>query len=115
MSRRGFVVKTTSKTLPEPIFFLDKCFGRKVVAERLRSEGLRIEILEDHFPADIPVAIWIPEIGKRGWLIFTKDSQIRHNNLEIVALLKANTHVFILTTGSQTGLQSAETILAAVA
>jgi predicted nuclease of predicted toxin-antitoxin system len=106
-------VKSGSAPPPERVYFLDKCLGRKIVADALRAEGLRVEILEDHFERDTADTDWITEVGKRGWIILTKDSAVRHNALELIALLKANTHVFILTSANTTGEQNAQSFVAA--
>lgn len=70
--------------------------------------------MEDHFPPDAPDVDWLPEIGRRGWKVLSKDSQMRHNNIELVALLKANTHSFILTSASQSGSDMAAAFVKAL-
>jgi hypothetical protein len=96
------------------IFFLDKCLGRATVASALRAEGLHVEIQEDHFPQDTPDHVWVPEVGRRGWVILSKDSALRHNHIELVALLRSNTHSFILTSANQTGAAMGAAFVAAI-
>jgi hypothetical protein len=96
------------------VFFLDKCLGRFVVANALRKCGERVEIHENHFEADTPDHEWVPEVGRRGWIILSKDTRLRHNNIELIALLKANTHSFILTSASQSGPEMAAAFVAAL-
>jgi hypothetical protein len=38
---------------------------------------------------------WLPEIGRRGWILITKDSKIMRKESERRALLAANVRAFI--------------------
>jgi hypothetical protein len=51
----------------------------------LRAAGARVEVHIDHFPQDAADADWIPEVGRRGWVLITKDENIRRNPLERAA------------------------------
>lgn len=42
-------------------------------------------------------------VGRRGWVILTKDRQIRSNQIEIVALLKSGAPCFALVAADMTG------------
>lgn len=85
-----------------------------MVAAALRAAGERVEIMEDHFDSDAEDAVWVPAVGARGWVILSKDKALRHNSLEQIALLKSNTHSFILTSADQTGQQMAAAFVAAL-
>jgi hypothetical protein len=113
-SRKASAANSGSTQQRELIFFIDKCLGRKVVAEALRAQGERVEIMEDHFDKDADDTIWVPEVGRRGWVILTKDRALRHNSLEQIALLKSNTHSFILTSADQTAAQMANAFVTAL-
>lgn len=95
---------------PNITFFIDKCLGTKIVPEKLRNAGFQCELKTDHFPPDTFDHVWIPEVGKRGWVILTKDKYLRHNYLEISALLKSQTHSFVLTSGNYSGAEMGDTI-----
>lgn len=75
---------------------------------------MRVELMDDHFDRDTPDHIWVPEVGRRGWTILTKDKSLRHNYIELVALLKSGTHSFILTAGSQSGQEMASAFVTAL-
>ncbi len=70
--------------------------------------------MEDHFEKDTEDTVWVPEVGKRRWIILTKDKALRNNSLELVALLKSDTHSFILTSADQTGPQMAQAFVTAL-
>jgi hypothetical protein len=70
-------------------FYIDRCLGNKLIVETLRSAGVTVEIHDDHFAKDAPDLDWIPEIGKRGWVVLTKDARIGTNQLERLAVASA--------------------------
>lgn len=78
-------------------FFLDYQIGRYVVAEALRAAGAHVEVHIDHFSQEAPDTEWIPAVGRRGWVLITKDQHIRRNPLERSAYEAANLRGFIVT------------------
>lgn len=79
----------------EPTFFIDRSLGSRDVPEALRAAGARVEVHDDHFDQDAEDAIWLPEVGGRGWLVLTKDIRIRRHPLELSALMNAGVGAFI--------------------
>src|ERR1041385_6076291 len=86
-------------------FFLDHQIGRFQVAAALRAIGARVEVHLDHFAGNTPDAQWIPEIGRRDWVLITKDQNIRRNPLERAAYESAKLRGFIVTAKDMTGEQ----------
>lgn len=78
-------------------FFLDHQIGRYQVAEALRSAGANVEVHLDRFAGDTPDMEWIPEVGRRGWVLITKDQNIRRNPLERAAYVAARLRGFVVT------------------
>src|SRR3989304_5309764 len=81
---------------PAPVFFLDRDFGRRDVAEALRRSGATVKLHDEFFAATAKDTEWLPQVGAKGWIVLTRDKHILTRPLEVVALLRANTHVFIL-------------------
>lgn len=78
-SRKQSVANSGSRPLNPPlVFFIDRSLGQKVIAGRLRQCGVQVEIHDDHFPQNDPDEDWISEVGKRGWVVLTKDDRIRY-------------------------------------
>ena len=113
-SKKDSGASLVSKTQRELTFFIDKCLGAIVVPDALRAYGLNVERKTDHFPPDTPDTDWLPVVGKKGWIILTKDNQIRHNYLEIVGLLRSGTASFILSAGNFTGQEMANAYIQAM-
>ena len=78
-------------------FFLDYQIGRYVVADRLRTVGATVEVHLDHFRGDALDTEWIPEVGRRDWVLITKDQNIRRNPLERAAYEAAKIRGFVAT------------------
>ena len=78
-------------------FFLDYQIGRYVVADALRKAGASVEVHIDHFLQSAPDLEWIPEIGERGWVLITRDANIRRNPRERAAYEDAGLRGFVVT------------------
>jgi len=92
-------------------FFLDHQIGRYQVAGALRSAGATVEVHLDHFPGDTPDSVWIPEIGRRGWVLITKDQNIRRNPLERSAYQAAELRGFVVTGKDLSGQELGELLV----
>jgi predicted nuclease of predicted toxin-antitoxin system len=98
---------------PEPFtWFIDRSLGRKIAVD-LRAAGFRVEEHSDHFVHDAPDADWLAEVGRRGWIVLTKDKAIRRNALEMAAILSGNVACFSLGHGNLKAAQMAQAFIAA--
>lgn len=88
-------------------FFIDRCLGKHLICATLRSTGVQVEIHDDHFSQNAKDIEWIPEIGKRGWIILTKDTQIGFNELERQAVARAEVRMFTLASRKLSGAETA--------
>jgi hypothetical protein len=57
--------------------------------------GCIVELHDDHFPISAKDVDWLPEVGRRGWVVLSKDLNIRTNEPERRALLEANVRAFL--------------------
>lgn len=96
------------------VFFVDRSLGKRVIADSLRAAGALVEIHDDHFPIDAPDEHWLGEVGKRGWVVLTKDKKIQHRVLEQAAVAKSKTRMFALTGGNLQGTEMAEIFVRAL-
>ena len=92
-------------------FYLDHQIGRYVVAEALRAAGAHVEVHLDHFKQGAPDTEWIPEVGRREWVLITKDQNIRRNPLERAAYESARLRGFIVTGKDMDGKELAELLV----
>lgn len=97
----------TGKTRSRITFFVDRSLGSRYVAQALRDSMAHVEIHDDHFSQDTPDIVWLAEIGRRGWVVLSKDEQIRRNRVEREALKAAGVCAFFLTQQNITGPEMA--------
>lgn len=97
----------TSKAQSGITFFIDRSLGGRYVAQALRDAGAQVEIHDDHFPQDAPDVDWLTDVGKRGWIVLSKDERIRRNRVERAALQAAGLRAFFLTQQNITGPEMA--------
>ncbi|KYC42090.1 hypothetical protein WA1_19005 [Scytonema hofmannii PCC 7110] len=96
------------------VFFVDRCLGSKRVVETLRNSGLSIEVHDEHFHKGAQDVDWLPEVGKRGWVVLTKDAKIGKHTSEKFAVFSAKVKMIVLASQSMTGDQMIEAFLKAI-
>lgn len=69
--------------------------------------GARVELLHEHFAADTEDQDWLLEVGRRGWVVLTKDKFIRRRKAEFQVLLAAGVAAFVLSSGNLSGAATA--------
>ena len=96
------------------VFFIDRSLGVEPIRTALVEAGLDVEIHDDHFVRDEEDRVWLQAVGKRGWVIFTKDQRLRYRPMEIGALRASKARVFVLTAGNLRGSEIAAVFLRAL-
>lgn len=79
------------------VFFIDRSLGRNIIPDALRNAGEEVRIHDDFFAQDAKDETWLAEAGKQGWIVLTKDKNIRYRAVELQALLAAKVRAFVLT------------------
>lgn len=103
-----------AERLAATTFFLDHQIGRYVVADLLRAAGAKVEVHLDHFSGDAPDTQWIPQVAQRGWVLITKDKNIRRNPLERAAYERAGLRGFVATGHDLSGRELGELLVRCV-
>lgn len=102
-SKKRSDASSKSKRLEPVVFFLDRSLGRKKVVAALMQAGAHAEVHDAHFPINARDEDWLREVGRRGWIVLTKDKKIRHRATELAALYRAGVSAFVLTSGNLSG------------
>ena len=55
----------------------------------LRGEGHVAHVQRDTFGTGTQDVEWLPDVGARGWVLITKDKQIRRREIQLRALRQA--------------------------
>ncbi len=66
-----------------------------------------MHVHDEHFATATSDAEWIAEVGRRDWVVLTKDRRIRHRPLEIAAVVATPVKLFVLIGGELTGAEMA--------
>lgn len=88
--------------------------GQKVIAEKVRQSGVTVEIHDDHFPQNVQDEDWISDVGKRGWVVLTKDDRIRYRPAALDAYRRHKVRVFVFGSGEMKGQEMAEAFVKAL-
>lgn len=95
----------------EPVLFLDRNLGKHVIADRLRAEGMPVEVHDDHLPPDAPDEDWLAHVGRKGWVALTKDRNIRYRTAELAAIRKHGARVVVVRAKNATAADVAEMVV----
>ncbi len=88
---------------PEPTLFLDRNLGRHIVACRLRSDGMTVEVYDDHLPEEAPDEEWIELVGRMNWIAITRDNNVRYRTAELEAIRRHVARVIVIRMKNVTG------------
>lgn len=99
---------SSDSTSPERVYFIDYSLGGVAVPDAFRAAGARVEIHIDWFRSDLPDPDLLTELGRRGSIFVSKDSNIRRRPLESGTLMQAGVRAFILTSGNLRSVEQAE-------
>jgi PIN domain-containing protein len=97
------------------ILFIDRdaCAWSGKLDAALRLANIPFEAHRDHFAHDTPDSDWLREVGRKGWLVLTRDQNIRRKPDELAALREADVIVFALTSGNLSAQETADIVVGA--
>ena len=93
----------SSKPQPEPTLFIDRSLGRHIIADRLRADGMTVQVHDDHLPQDAPDEEWIALVGRMSWVAITKDRNVRYRAAELEAIRRHSARVIVIRMKNATG------------
>jgi PIN domain-containing protein len=101
--------------LREPFtFFVDRSLGGKFVVNALREAGENVIAHSERFAAETDDVVWLSEAASERWVVLTKDTTIRRNELERGALSAGHLASFMLASSNLTGAEMAEAFVRAI-
>jgi hypothetical protein len=99
------------------VLFLDRSLGRKIVPCVLREAAslqIVVETLDEHFSPDVRDEEWLKVVGRRGWVVLTKDQRIRYRSNELAAVRRAKVRLFVIVAKDLKGEDIAQVIVRAI-
>lgn len=118
-----------NKSRPDRVvFFIDRSVGKRGreaidraaqnLDEKALAEGVGKPVnvtpsfstiaKESRFAPDEKDEVWLAEAGRKGWIVVTRDKQIRHRQNELRAIKATGVVAFVLTAVNITGAELAE-------
>ncbi len=91
--------------------FVDRDAWSGKLDAALRQADIPFQAHRDHFAHDTPDPEWLREVGRRGWLVLTRDQNIRRKPNELAALREAGVILFALTSGNLSAQETAEIVV----
>jgi hypothetical protein len=80
--------------------YLDESLDSESLAAAFTEAGTQVIRGSKHFPRGTPDEVWLPECGRNGWVVLTRDKRIRYRILERTALHEAGVKAFVFTGGN---------------
>lgn len=90
--------------------FIDRDAWSRRLDELLRAADIPFVAHRELFAPDARDEDWIAEVGLRGWVIVTRDQNIRRRPNELAAVRQAKVHLFALTSGNLSASETATVI-----
>lgn len=69
---------------------------------------------KERFRHDVSDVDWLTVVGREGWIVLTRDKNIRLREIERNALISAKVAAFVFTGGNASGIETMEAIVAAL-
>lgn len=98
---------------PQPTLFIDRDAWSRKLDEALRAAGIPFIAHRDLFADDTPDPVWLAEVGRQGWVVVTRDQNIRRRHNELAAVRSARIHLFALTSGNLSAADTAALVIRA--
>ena len=94
------------------IHFVDRSLGRKT-PRALKAREYDVIAHDDVFAQNTDDEHWLPEVGRRGWIVLTKDDHIRFRPAERDALITFKVGCFTMMRRNDTWEQPRDSLLLA--
>lgn len=99
---------------PELVLFIDASLGQNIVPEALRLAGVKVVAHDEEFAPGTPDTDWLQEVGRKGWIVLTKDKRIRYREIEKQALQSAGVAAFVFAGSNRSGVEIGDAFVKAL-
>jgi hypothetical protein len=90
-----------------PQLFVDRCAWSYRLGEALTAQGIPFIPHHERFAPACPDEEWLEVAGKEGWIVLTRDKNIRRKPNELQAFRDHGVIAFVLTGGDATAVDTA--------
>jgi len=93
------------------LLFIDRCAWSRRLGEALRDADIPFIIHDDKFAKDCADVDWLPIVGLKGWIVITRDKNIRRKPNELKAFREAKVIAFALASGNASAEDTARLVV----
>lgn len=90
-----------------PVLFIDRCAWSHKLGEALIKIGVPFIPHHEKFAPACPDEEWLEAVGKQGWIVLTRDKNIRRKPNELRAFREHGVIGFVLTSGDASAADTA--------
>ena len=95
-----------------PVLFIDRCAWSHKLGEALTKIGVPFIPHHEKFEPACPDEEWLEAAGTQGWIVLTRDKNIRRKPNELRAFREHGVIGFVLTAGDASAADTAELVTA---
>ncbi|NOT20305.1 MAG: hypothetical protein HOP24_08560 [Sideroxydans sp.] len=93
------------------MLFIDRCAWSNRLGDALTAANIAFTPHHEHFEPNSPDEEWLPAVGKKGWLVLTRDKNIRRKPNELRAFKENRVVAIVLTSGQASASDTAELVV----
>lgn len=93
------------------MLFVDRCAWSRRLDEALRNARIPFIAHRERFADDLPDEDWLGVAGTKGWIVITRDKNIRRKPNEIKAYRDNNVVAFVLASGNASAEDTARLVV----
>ena len=99
---------SSSASPPEiPLLFIDRCAWSQRLDDALKEAGIPFVAHREKFEPACDDTVWLTVAGQEGWVVITRDKNIRRKANELLAFREAKLIVFALASGNASAADTA--------
>jgi hypothetical protein len=103
---------SSSASQPDtPLLFVDRCAWSIRLGEALTTANIAFIPHHHRFAPDCPDEEWLPVAGKSGWVVLTRDKNIRRKPNELQAFKKNLVLAIVLSSGQASASDTASLVV----
>ena len=95
-----------------PVLFIDRCAWSHKLGEALTKINAPFIPHHEKFEPACPDEEWLEAVGKQGWIVLTRDKNIRRKPNELCAFREHGVIGFVLTSGDASAADTAALVTA---
>ncbi len=94
-----------------PVLFIDRCAWSNRLGDALATANIVFIPHHQRFALDCPDEEWLPVAGNEGWVVLTRDKNIRRKPNELLAFKKNRVLAIVLSSGQASAADTAELVV----